>query len=211
MDGKRLLFCVGLFRSAALPHVSSFSSLLSNRWVYELCPGQYIRQFHEVTLMDRISGTASTEVESEHILGKYDPQVHGTTPKHLEWKNVVNATNLGLGGSGGGSGGRSNKPRARNPSAHGGNGAYYFQEYTGGNVCDHEDVTDSAIKAGQIGEGHIERATTVRYSCGNQLEMTVKEDSTCHYIVDVSIPALCDHPLFRAPVSKKQVFKCLPA
>jgi hypothetical protein len=41
--------------------------------------------------------------------------------------------------------------------------------------------------------------------------MTVKEDSTCYYIVKVSIPALCTHPLFQAPISKKQVVKCLPA
>jgi hypothetical protein len=157
--------------------------------------------------MDRISGAASTEVESEHILGKYNPKVYESTPKHMEWKNVVNATNLGIGS-------KNNKPRARvsgAPTAHGGNGAYYFEEYPSGDVCDHEDVTDSAIKAGQVGEGGIERGTTVRYSCGNQVEMTVKEDSTCHYLVDVSIPALCAHPLFKAPVSNKQVVKCLPA
>lgn len=176
------------------------------RWVYELCPGEYVRQFHEVTLMDRLSGVANTEVESEHILGKYDPKTNDI-PKHMEWKNVVNATELGIGS-------KNNKPISQAPwesAAHGGNGAYFFQEFTSGNVCDHEDVTDSAIKAGQIGEGGIERATTVRYSCGNQVEMNVKEDSTCHYLVDVSIPALCAHPLFKAPVSKKQVVKCLPA
>ena len=76
-------------------------------------------------------------------------------------------------------------------------------------LCDHEDVTDSAIKAGAFGEGGIERSTTIRYSCGVKFEMIVKEDSTCHYIADVTVPALCSHPLFRAPVSKKQVVKCL--
>jgi hypothetical protein len=173
------------------------------RWVYELCPGQYVRQFHEVTLMDRVSGISTSQLETEHILGRYDPADHDFVPKENEWKHVVNATNLG--------GIDSAKSKNRVASANGGNGAYYFQEFTGGDVCDHEDVTEAAIKAGEVGEGGIERASTVRYSCGNQLEMTVKEDSTCHYIVEVSIPALCAHPLFRAPISKKQVVKCLPA
>jgi len=117
----------------------------------------------------------------------------------------VNATEIGFG-----SGTRSSKSRATKPTRLGGNGAYYPQEYTKGDVCDHEDVTDSAIKAGAFGEGGIERATTVRYSCGNFVEMSVKEDSTCHYVIDISVPTLCSHPLFKAPISKKQVVKCLP-
>ena len=151
--------------------------------------------------MDRLS--ASADPDSEFILGKFDATVHESVTKEMDWQHVVNATDLGIDS-------RQTKGRAT-PTAHGGNGAYYFQEYTSGDVCNHQDVTDSAIKAGQVGEGGIERATTVRYSCGNQLDITVKEDSTCHYILDVSIPELCYHPLFKAPVSKKQVVKCLPA
>jgi len=162
-------------------------------WLYELCPGRHIRQFHEVTLLDRITGVPRAEVESEHILGVYNP-MDDLVEKEDEWQHVVNETAATTGAS---SGSR-------------GNGAYYAQEYTSGEVCDHEDVTDSAIKAGEFGEGHIERATTVRYSCGSQLGMTVKEDSTCHYVVDVTMPVLCGHPFFKAPVSKRQVVKCLP-
>lgn len=169
-------------------------------WLYELCPGRHVRQFHEVTLLDRITGVPRTEVETEHILGKYDAKVDDFVSKEDEWKHVVNETKTTTTSTGGASG----------SSAAKGNGAYYAQEYTSGEVCDHEDVTDSAIKAGEFGEGHIGRATTVKYSCGNQLGMTVKEDSTCHYIVDVRIPELCVHPFFKAPVSKRQVVKCLP-
>jgi hypothetical protein len=172
---------------------------LGGWWNYELCPGKHVRQFHVVSLMDRISGVSSTSVGKEHILGRYDPVVHGSLSEESEWQSVVNATNLGIGSS-----------KSKSPTAHGGNGAYFFQEYAGGDVCDHADVADSAIKAGAVGEGHIQRGTTVRYSCGNQMEMTVKEDSTCHYLVDVSIPAMCEHPFFRASISKKQVVKCLP-
>lgn len=164
------------------------------RWLFELCPGRHVRQFHEVTLLDRITGVPRTQIETEYILGLYDTE-NDLITKESEWKHVVNETKTGA--------------SARSPSG-GGNGAYYSQDYIFGDVCDHVDVTDSAIKAGEFGEGGIERATTVKYSCGNQLEMNVKEDSTCHYIVDVTIPALCGHPFFKAPVSKRQVVKCLP-
>ena len=171
-------------------------------WVYELCPGRVVRQFHEVITIDTTSGVPRSHVEMEHILGKYNPN-ESKVAKEDEWKYVVNGTSTATLKSKG-------KVSSVTPPPAGGNGAYYFQEYIHGDVCDHEDVTDSAIKAGEFGEGDIERATTVRYFCGKQLEMTVKEDSTCHYIVDVTMPDLCGHPLFKAPVSKRQVVKCLP-
>jgi hypothetical protein len=167
--------------------------------MYEICPGALVRQFHETTLMDRVSGASSTAVDTEHILGKYNAEDHESYPNESEWQHVVNATVLAGGAI----------PSL--PSAYGGNGAYYYQEYTGGDVCDHTDVTEAAIKAGAVGEGGVERASTVRYSCGTRMSLKVKEDSTCHYLVEVTIPALCDHPLFRPPVSKRQILKCLPA
>jgi hypothetical protein len=177
-------------------------------WVYEFCPGEYIRQFHETSLMDRMTGATSTAVETEHILGRFVPEDYAWVSKENEWKNVVNVTEIDFG-----SGTKSSNKKKNlifKASGRGGNGAYYTQEYTKGDLCDHEDVTDSAVKAGEFGEGGIERATSVRYSCGTYLEMTVKEDSTCHYIVEITVPTLCHHPLFRAPVSKKQVVKCIP-
>jgi hypothetical protein len=181
--------------------IECFQSGTGGWWLYELCPGRHVRQFHEVNLLDSISGAPRSEVETDHILGRYNPDDNLFT-KEDEWKNVVNTTKA------------SNVPPSkRNPGENGGsasgNGAYYIQEYISGDICDHEDVTDSAIKAGEFGEGGIQRAATVKYSCGNQLEMSTKEDSTCHYIVDVTIPALCVHPFFKAPVSKQQIVKCL--
>ena len=175
------------------------------RWVYELCPGRYVRQFHETTMMDRISGVASTAVDTEHILGNYAKEDHETHPNDEEWKHVVNST------IGGDLFSSLLYPDASTGGGKGGNGAYYYQEYTNGDVCDHEDVTESSIKAGAVGGGHVYRACTVQYSCGNRLEMNVKEDHTCHYIVEVTVPSLCGHPLFKPPISKKQVLKCLPA
>ncbi len=170
------------------------------RWVYELCPGKYVRQYHEVTLLDRVSGASSTAIETEHILGRFDHALPSPS-KEDDWKHVVNVTSFQTGVTG------NIVPLA--PSFHGGSGAFFPREYTAGDICDNEDVTDSAIKAGEIGAGRIERSTTVKYGCGSQIEMTVKEDTTCHYVAYVSIPSLCHHPLFRAPTSKKQFLKCL--
>jgi hypothetical protein len=157
-------------------------------------------------MVDRLTGVTASDVDTEYTLGLYKIKDHEAYPKQDEWQHVVNATVPGgvLGGQ--------SKPRGRQlPTAYGGNGAYFFQEYPGGQTCEHPDVTEAAIKANKVGEGGIERAASVRYSCGNQFEMNIKEDSTCHYIVDVTIPALCSHPLFKATVFKKQVVKCLPA
>jgi hypothetical protein len=166
-----------------------------------LCHGIHVRQFHEMTMVDKVTGVAKNQVETEYMLGLYHAADHETYPSESEWKHVVNATDDGIQPTG---------RRRRTKGSYGGNGAYYHQEYTAGDACEHPDVTEAPIKAGQVREGAVERASTVRYSCGPVLEMNVKEDSTCHYIVDVSIPALCGHPLFKAPVSKQQVVKCLP-
>lgn len=190
-------------------------------WGYEFCPGDYVRQYHEeeANLMEKIAGftTSQSKGLTEHVLGRFVPEDHEGVTKENEWEHVVNATTPTSGSKfrsplKGSNDNNKKSPKSQNgPSTNaGGNGAYYFQEYTKGDVCDHEDVTDSAIKAGEFGEGGIERAITVRYSCSNDFIISVKEDSTCHYIIDVTVPTLCHHPLFRAPVSKRQVLKCLP-
>jgi lipopolysaccharide biosynthesis regulator YciM len=160
------------------------------RWTYELCPGQHVRQYHESTVLDRAKGVASSKVETEYYLGRYDVKIHEAYADEDEWKHVVNVTDTGM-------------LQKKSKSSAGGNGAYFYQEYTQGDFCEDPD--------GAIGGGGMERASTVRYSCGSALKMTVIEDSTCHYIVQVAIPLLCEHPLFQAPVSKRKVIKCLPA
>ena len=166
-----------------------------------LSPGGTIRQFHEMTILDRSTGSATNVLETEHFLGRYTAEDHEGVTKENEWMNMVNATGGGFGGSSSSSNGSSS--RSKKGLGLGGNGAYYFQEYTNGDICDDDDVEESAAYG-------TKRSTTVRYYCGNALQMTVKEDSTCHYVVDITVPALCGHPLFKAPVSKKQVMKCLP-
>ena len=176
---------------------------LGGWWTYEICYQQRIRQFHETIGTKRNSAGAKVVAkitETEHVLGLYDEsKERNDIPDTEEWKLVVNATNARTGGTSGG-------------NVWGeGSGAYYEIEYTGGDVCDHTDVTDSAIVAGSaIGtSGGVERSSSVRFYCGEMYDVAVHEDSTCHYIVQVKVPALCQHRLFRAPSAKKQVIKCL--
>jgi Glucosidase II beta subunit-like protein len=132
-------------------------------------------------------------IEAEHLLGVYQPGAVESYPNHDEWMHVVNATTADRRGRGGGT------------------GTYFEVEYTNGDVCDHSDVTDAAIIAGGAAAGGvIARASTVRFFCGKTYQLAVSEDSTCHYIVEVTIPALCNHPVFKEPIMKKQVVKCLP-
>ena len=191
------------------------------RWTYEFCHGKNVRQYHSNNLIDANTGFAKQKIESEHLLGMYENSGNSVedyphTDEHL---HVVNATSSGptnadlaigrrkgpqnSGGSGGG--------MPKNEKQPGGNGAVYIQEYDHGDVCDHEDVAESVIKGGNVVHGSVERSSTVRFSCGKRWELVdIKEDSTCHYILDVTVPELCQHELFKAAVTKTQVVKCLP-
>ena len=134
-----------------------------------------------------------------------------------EWKYVVNETSND-GGSGGSTASGSNRQNQKHGTKGGGNGAYFELEYTLGTVCDDETVTDSAVVAGSSSStggksGNCEqlyRSSSVRYYCGDSFEVAVNEDHTCHYVVTVKVPDLCEHPFFKAPVYKQQVIKCLP-
>mmetsp|Transcript_1421 Transcript_1421/g.2734 ORF Transcript_1421/g.2734 Transcript_1421/m.2734 type:complete len:1222 (-) Transcript_1421:137-3802(-) len=191
-------------------------------WTYEFCHGKNVRQYHSNNLVDANTGFSKQKIESEHLLGMYENSGNSVEnyPHKDEHFHVVNATSSGptnadlvIGrrkgpqNNGGGSGGGMPK----NEKQPGGNGAVYIQEYDHGDVCDHEDVAESAIKGGNVVHGAVERSSTVRFSCGKRLELIdIKEDSTCHYILDVTVPELCQHELFKAAVTKTQVVKCLP-
>jgi hypothetical protein len=163
-------------------------------WVYEVCHGRHVRQYHEA---DTFNAAHSRVPGSVHILGYYLKDDLEGFPHEEEILYVTNPT--------------SDKDIGKNAAMNDSSGAYFEQEYTGGDVCDHSDITDAAIKAGNLGEGGIERATTVRYFCGKDFFITrVTEDSSCHYLVHVTVPDLCDHPFFKTPVVKRQVVKCLP-
>lgn len=140
--------------------------------MYELCHGRHIRQFHETIILDPRTGRSQRTAESVHKLGFYSADDLEDFPDEDEWKYVVNKTDDHVG-----FGADSEGP------PHGGNGAYFVQEYKGGDVCDHKDVTGAAIKAGTVGEGLVSRSASVHFACGPRVEIVqVNEDSTCHYV-----------------------------
>ena len=190
MDNK--LFFVPIF--------SLFLTTLGLRWVYEVCHGRHVRQYHDADKFDSATRSHSRVPESVHMLGYYSKDDLEGFPNEEEILHVTNpSSDEDIGTS------------KKNAAMKDSGGAFFEQEYTGGDLCDHSDVTDAAVVAGNVGEGGIKRATTVRYFCGEEFFITrVNEDSTCHYIVHITIPDLCEHPLFKTPVVKKQVVKCLP-
>jgi protein OS-9 len=169
-------------------------------WRYELCHTKNVRQYHPGTRIDPASGDAIMVVETEHLLGVYN----GT------------GTVLSVSSSSSTKGSSNDKSKKdedsypdldeikhmENPKS---SIAAFVVEYVNGDMCDNsEDVKDESLK-------RIARATTVKFSCGKAYELKrVNEDSTCHYVFHVSVPELCRHPLFVAPVVKEQVVKCLP-
>lgn len=185
-------------------------------WNYEFCYGNRIRQYHSNNFIDSNTGKTTQIIETEHQLGVYANSGNDITdyPNDDEHLHVVNATGANKADWGVG--------RRKGPTTHigepsknerqrGGNGAVYVQEYSHGDTCDQEDVAESVIKGGNVIHGSVERSSTVRFSCGKRSELIgIKEDSTCHYILDVTVPELCQHELFRAPVTKTHVVKCLP-
>lgn len=64
-------------------------------------------------------------------------------------------------------------------------GKYVKQLYTHGDACDLTGQT---------------RQTEVRYSCGEggqEAILSIKEPSTCHYVLNVAVPGLCQMSTFR--------------
>jgi hypothetical protein len=185
---------------------SCIQSTTTGWWSYEYCHRKHVRQFHESISINIETGMATSGTEDVYMLGFFDEKLDNYGDED-EWKYVANTT-LSPGG------GAIDAAGSSNAEGNGKEGsltvaAYFSAEYTGGDVCDDSDVTDSAVKAGGFSSHVIERASSVRYSCGPSFDIYVKEDHTCHYIVEVSVPPLCDHPMFKAPVAKKRVVKCV--
>lgn len=166
----------------------------------------------------------SKKIESEHLLGMFKDSGNSFEdyPREDEHLHVINATSESSSAADTDIVNRKGSSHARNrgigdstpknKKQPGGNGAVYVQEYNHGDICDHEDVAGSVIRGGDVVHGSIERLSTVRFSCGKHPELVdIKEDSTCHYILDVNVPELCQHELFKAAKTKTQVVKCLPA
>lgn len=179
----------------------------------EYCHNTHVLQYHGADLIDTKTGKTFIKKETTHLLGSYNGSGNSITdyPNEEEHLHVLNATDLPTELDLGRSHLAARGGKSLNQKVAGGNGAIFIQEWSHGDTCDHKDVAESVIKGGNIVQGSIERSTTVRYSCGQKSKlMNINEDSTCHYVIDVSVPELCQHPLFKAPLIKTQVVKCLP-
>ena len=195
-------------------------------WTYELCHGKIAREFHGTEVLDANTGASRLVIEEEHLIGRYHAEEHEAYPDVEEALHVVNATaddeseaeGDGSSGRTGREGGRKKDAAAVGglaavspPSDAGGNGSVFVQEYIDGLACNDSDVADSVIRGNNVVGGSIQRSVTIRYSCGKKYELVrVNEDTTCHYVFDVTVPALCGHPLFKAEMARTQVVKCLP-
>ena len=162
-------------------------------WSYELCPGDVIRQYHLAIVVNSATGMTSYKKEDEYILGRH-PSTTNDSSSDIdsdddddEWKYIVNGTDTTTKTS-----------------------SYYYEEYIGGDLCDLDEIAAENGGVGGGAGGKIARAATVKYKCGKTLQMKVKEDSTCHYVVDVDVPELCHHPIFQQPVLKTPFLRCLP-
>ena len=91
-----------------------------------------------MTLFDPKTQRTSIEVEAEHILGVYDAEVHEKYPDEKEIDHLEYPADNGL----------ESTATEDDDSSQLGNGAVFSQTYTGGDVCDHADVTDAAIVQG---------------------------------------------------------------
>jgi len=208
-------------------------------WSYEFCHGKQLLQYHETTKMDRSSGFMTIIKESGHSLGRYNSEVLEGFPKvdeakYIAWPVSKRENQLMTPERSSHKASSSSSQREDNSKNEkendflkmqrlirqkamemdittdlegSGSGAVFVQEYFHGDFCENPEVTESFFGGT---EGGIERSTTVRFTCGNSLEfLKVNEDSTCHYIIDITLPELCQHHLFMAPVVKTKVVKCL--
>ena len=164
-------------------------------WSYMYCHKKRVLQYH--INMD----THKKEVEI--VLGNYHDKLDAFSDQdelnHLFGKEGLDGVErqLMLGGS--------------SSSDNSDSTPYYVQEYVGGDVCEGEDVTDLSIKGGTIVNGGIDRAVSIRFLCGDKVDLfRVLEDSTCHYVFHITVPALCIQEHFEIPRVRTQAVKCLP-
>ena len=170
-------------------------------WAYSFCYQSSAYQYHESINLNVEKGAIESTIEAKHVLGKYDPVTAERFPNEDEVKHIIfpqGDLNEGL-------------ENGNGLESMGLDSAYFVQEYIHGDLCEGDDVIDSAIKGGEVGEGGIERSTTIRFFCGNKRELVrINEDRTCHYVVDITVPELCTQKYFERPHIKKHAVKCVP-
>jgi hypothetical protein len=176
-------------------------------WTYNFCHKDSIFQVHDQIDIDIEKGAILTVEAEKFTIGYYDKNSSESYPNESEIDHVYHPDGRPILSQDGAD------LRSLARQKVGAPGAYYAQEYSGGDICDGAGVTEWAKKAGKSfgDDGYVmHRATTVRFFCGKRLQLArIYEDSICHYIMDITIPALCFHEYFDIPQVKKHAVKCL--
>jgi hypothetical protein len=180
-------------------------------WTYSFCFKSSIYQYHESVDLDLELGVMTAKIEASHVLGKYDAESSEGFPNEDEVHHIIFPKGRIQGEVKNDIDVDSTTTSSSTTQSLVTDSAFYEQEYKHGDVCEGDDVIESAIKGGEVSEGGIiERSTTVRFFCGNSKELVrINEDQTCHYIVDITLPELCSHKYFAIPQIKKHVMKCV--
>lgn len=176
-------------------------------WTYNFCHKESIFQVHDNVDIVVIKGAILTVETEKFTIGYYDKQSSESYSNEKEIEHVYHPDGRPILSQ------DDADLRSLARQKVGAPGAYYAQEYSGGDVCDGAGVTEWAKKNGKSfgKDGYaMHRATTVRFFCGKRLELAkIYEDSICHYIIDITIPDLCFHEYFDIPQVKKHAVKCL--
>jgi len=175
-------------------------------WTYLFCHKSHISQFHEITFRDMNSGTMKMKIDQEYKLGLYNEEKLDGFSIDKEIKYVVQQQDDNV------SSNQFSVEKSRTSldiSDTGDMSPHYVQEYSDGDVCADKDTTLS-IQRGSFSGEKIERSTTVRFFCGNDRDIVrVNEDSSCHYVMDITVPELCSHKYFKVPLLTTQIVKCI--
>merc|ERR1719401_1251842 len=164
-------------------------------WTYEFCFDRHLRQYHVQTLIDPRAGKQRNIIDTQHLLGVYQKPSHKKDMDEDDDENLIRNYST-----------TTNKDLTYSHDIK----TYYELEYPNGEQCLHKE--DAGSTTGDFPEG-LERSTTIRFSCGKRYEiLSVNEDSTCHYKMEVSVPDLCLHPKFHVEKTKQKHYdiKCLP-
>ncbi|GBC14356.2 phytochelatin synthase-domain-containing protein [Rhizophagus irregularis DAOM 181602=DAOM 197198] len=142
-------------------------------WTYEYCHLSHVKQFHTQTIQPNMKPIEDKSVNS-YFLGRYDPR-HATLPSSYKDKKGSKSQQQQLGTDLQAVGGKK----------------YLVQRWSDGTKC---DLTGKP------------RRVEIQFHCSqqqNDMIAVVTEKFTCHYLVVINTPKLCNDPAFLSKTLNK--------
>lgn len=163
---------------------------IESYWTYEICHGNYIKQYHE----ERDGKTSklqvrddprqlpallymSTYLYQEYYLGKWNKEMTIELRKKLE---------------------ANKNEKLKYKKIDGLNLPYFEVEMIDGTLCDLNN------------EARMTRVLYVCYAHGKNEIYSLKETSSCNYEIVVLTPNLCLHPKYKIQETKDNAINCVP-